>query len=346
MLATGRSFAVYGAAGTGKSAVRDRIAQLVPAITLGPTGMCVAGTAGVTVARFLRDRHHRIAVGAHHTVIVEEVAMVGTADFVALDAVLKRRLRSRRPFGGLRVVLFGDYLQLAGPGVTRPLFTTAPYKALRAAGMVELQLTEQLRQAASEDRLAALLADCRAGRLSAASAELLQYTLCRKTPPPGALRLYATRRGAAAWNARMLAQAPGTAVCCGGVQLKAGSPVTVTENRYVGGRLILANGQTGRVVSVTATAATVEVAGTAHVLAAPPPVALAHALTVHRAQGQTYDVVVVVGTNTFLPGQVYTALSRARTLSGLFCIDVLPEHAELPWPRAVREFCRSVLPAL
>ena len=85
---------------------------------------------------------------------------------------------------------------------------------------------------------------------------------------------------------------------------------------------------------------------TTHILAAPPPVTLAHALTIHKAQGQTYDVVVVVGTRIFLPGQAYTALSRARTLAGLYCVDLVPEHIEVPWPDNVAAFCNSVPRAL
>jgi len=47
------------------------------------------------------------------------------------------------------------------------------------------------------------------------------------------------------------------------------------------------------------------------------PLRLAWALTVHKAQGSTLDRVSIDLSRTFAPGQIYTALSRVRDLSGL-----------------------------
>ena len=48
------------------------------------------------------------------------------------------------------------------------------------------------------------------------------------------------------------------------------------------------------------------------------PIVPAYALTVHKAQGLTLDVVNVDGSHVnFVPGHVYVALSRARTLDGV-----------------------------
>lgn len=49
------------------------------------------------------------------------------------------------------------------------------------------------------------------------------------------------------------------------------------------------------------------------------PVKLAYAFTIHKSQGQTYEKVVVdLNSHIFAPGQLYVALSRAKSLQGLY----------------------------
>lgn len=49
------------------------------------------------------------------------------------------------------------------------------------------------------------------------------------------------------------------------------------------------------------------------------PVKLAYAFTIHKAQGQTYDSVILdLNSHIFASGQLYVALSRAKSLQGLY----------------------------
>lgn len=49
------------------------------------------------------------------------------------------------------------------------------------------------------------------------------------------------------------------------------------------------------------------------------PIKLAYATTIHKSQGQSYDLIYVdLESPVFAPGQLYVAISRAKTLQGLY----------------------------
>lgn len=76
------------------------------------------------------------------------------------------------------------------------------------------------------------------------------------------------------------------------------------------------------------------------------PLRLAWAITVHKSQGMTLDLVSVDLQNCFAPGQAYVALSRARSIQGLNIERWQGSKSIIAHP-LVRSFCRGdyVLPS-
>lgn len=75
------------------------------------------------------------------------------------------------------------------------------------------------------------------------------------------------------------------------------------------------------------------------------PVKLAYAFTIHKAQGQTYEKVILdLNSHIFAPGQLYVALSRARSLQGLFLTkpvtysDIISDESVLSFLSKLREY--------
>jgi methyl-accepting chemotaxis protein len=73
------------------------------------------------------------------------------------------------------------------------------------------------------------------------------------------------------------------------------------------------------------------------------PIRLAWAITVHKSQGLTFEKVIADLSRAFAPGQVYVALSRCTSFSGLILKTELNNYAIKTDPRVI-EFAKNETP--
>ena len=184
-----------GRAGTGKSTLLKKIVAAAGdrAVVLAPTGIAAVNIGGQTLHSFFKFpprlieptdvRRLRTArlIKAVETLIIDEVSMVRSDMLDAIDRSLKLNRGSKRPFGGVRMILSGDLHQL--PPVVRgeeheileeryggAYFFNAP--GFRDGEFSLLALKHVFRQ--SDPKFLAILGSIRQGRLLPADQRLLE----------------------------------------------------------------------------------------------------------------------------------------------------------------------------
>ena len=192
---------ITGRAGTGKSTLlRAIVKSLNGEVVIGaPTGIAALNVGGETIHSLFRLPRGLLLDGDENevsprsifeiediTLVIDEVSMVRADVFNAIDVSLREQRESNVPFGGVRVIAFGDTHQLP-PVLTggdehrlRQAFGGAYFfHAPAARSMAMLELTEVFRQ--QDERFVALLNEIRDG---AASNEALAYLNSRVGPAP------------------------------------------------------------------------------------------------------------------------------------------------------------------
>lgn len=188
---------VTGRAGTGKSTLLRALRSAVDSelAVVAPTGLAAVNVGGQTIHSFFglpprlirsddirRSRNGQV-MRKLSFLVIDEVSMVRSDLMWAIDQSLRvNRGRPREPFGGVRLVLFGDLHQL--PPVVQeaevashleeefggPFFFSVP--ALReGAGTLRLELTQVFRQ--SDEALITVLNRIRDGEADAEDLEEL-----------------------------------------------------------------------------------------------------------------------------------------------------------------------------
>ncbi len=403
VLKTGANVFLTGEPGSGKTHTVNayvaylRAHNIEPAITAS-TGIAATHIHGMTIHSWsgigIKERlsnydldkiasNERVAkrVMHAHVLIIDEVSMLSSATFTMVDAVCRTIRRSTKPFGGLQVVLVGDFFQL--PPVVKKNFRMAEedensgdelvfddaekppatqfaYNAAawRALNPIICYLEEQHRQ--EDGDFLEVLSAIRAGEFEDRHrAHIDSRMVGDVSAPAGAVRLFPHNADVDRINEAELAKidgvsrsftmrSSGTAATVETLKrgclspeylsLKVGASVMFTKNNPAGS---FVNGTLGTITSFSAAggAPVVKTRSGRFIVAEPMewmieedgkvkakitqvPLRLAWAITVHKSQGMSLDAAVMDLSKVFEFGQGYVALSRVRTLSGLFLLGI------------------------
>ncbi|MCD5396776.1 MAG: AAA family ATPase [Candidatus Pacebacteria bacterium] len=134
ILKTGKNIFLTGSAGTGKTFILKKYIKYLkergiqPAV-IAPTGIAASHLNGVTVHSFfalgIRDNiddyfldnllqkkylHNRFS--KLKVILIDEISMVSLKIFNSIDKILRAFKFSDKPFGGVQIIVSGDFFQL------------------------------------------------------------------------------------------------------------------------------------------------------------------------------------------------------------------------------------------
>ncbi len=375
ILKTGANVFLTGEPGSGKTHVINefigwlRASGIEPSVTAATgiaathvAGMTLHAWSGIGVAETLSDvdvdhiaSKEPVArrVGKASILIIEEVSMLSASVFELADRICRNIRRDDRPFGGLTVILVGDFFQL--PPVSRAAGTEFAYASTlwRDLNLLTCYLTEQYRQDDAE--FLDILSAIRSGTVGNTHREMLRARFVSLAAFPSDLpKLFSHNADVDRINAQELEKLPGTPraflmdakgreTLVNGLkrgclspeylELKEGAAVMFTKNspqgRFVNGTLGTVRGfdkeglplvetRTGSEIVAERMEWVLEEQGVIRASITQVPLRLAYAMTVHKSQGMSMDAAVIDLSRAFEYGQGYVALSRVRRLSGIY----------------------------
>lgn len=285
--------------------------------------------------------------------VIDEISMVHGARLDMVNQAARLLRGSDEPFGGLQVILVGDLFQLPPVSPGREVFDFAHLsRAWQEMAPVICYLTEQHRQT-SEDPLLQLLEAMRSGDFDQMHLDSLESR--RGSAPRGqtVTRLYTHNIDVDSINQKHLHALPAeshsyqmatsgnkakieslvkSVLAPAELHLKIGAEVMFVANDFAAGYV---NGSRGIVVAFAGGYPVVQLRsgkeitvqmhtwsltedGKVRAEVSQLPLRLAWAITVHKSQGMSLDGAEIDLSRAFTPGMGYVALSRLRSLDGLF----------------------------
>ena len=376
LLKMGRNVFLTGAAGSGKTYVLNQYINYlkwndVMVATTASTGIAATHLGGVTIHSYsgigirstisekdikniLGKPYVKNKIQSTKVLLIDEISMLSASRLDMVERVFRAGKNQDLPFGGVQVILCGDFFQL--PPVTRDQSEDARFAydsdIWPQMNLSICYLSEQHRQAS--DSLTGILNQIRSGQAGEGVVDALSERYQKEvdglaTPT----KLYTHNIDVDSINNKQLGTLSGNTktfnMSSTGIKelceilkksclapetlnLKVGSQVMFVKNNFDKGYV---NGTLGEIVgfeknsdpivkllngeTVVASAETwlLQEENVVKAQISQIPLRLAWAITVHKSQGMSLDAAEIDLSKAFVPGMGYVALSRLRTLSGL-----------------------------
>ena len=383
ILKSGKNVFITGSAGTGKTYLLNLYTQYLkerrvyPTI-VAPTGIAASHLGGQTIHSFfalgiresidegyvdflLDKKYLKTRFSKLKLLIIDEVSMISPELFSAMDFILRGFKGTDAPFGGVQVVISGDFFQLPPvskvPKDKRFAWQSPSWKAL---DLQTCYLQEKFRQ--DDDKLISILDDIRAGNISESSEALLESRMEKELEISTPTKLYTHNVDVDRINLDELNKLEGepklfvcehkgsekniekifkSSLVLEELALKKGAVVIFIKNNTEEGYV---NGTTGTVQSfspidnmpivITTDGRKIKLepedwslendSGKVTATVSQVPLRLAWAITIHKSQGMTLDAAEIDLSKTFETGQGYVALSRIKNIEGLRLMGLNP----------------------
>ena len=371
----GKSVFFTGSAGTGKSYLLRHLIGLLPpseTVVTASTGVAACHIGGMTLHSFagihdvgplkiLVDRIQKQQAilkqwkSCQH-LIIDEISMIDAELFDCLEAIARSLKCNDKPFGGIRLIVSGDFFQL--PPVAKASDKKQycfQAKSWRKCISDSWELQNIYRQ--TDSTFINLLQEIRLGRCTPKTVAILKKTQSNKLNRNGIIptKLCTHVEDVRQINKSELDKLTGKSIQFSAqdsddyftptidkllpetkvLNLKVGCQVMLTKNINVSKKLV--NGARGVIVAFTNTLKPLPVvnflcgiscavqfdnyliksSSETTMIRKQLPLKLAWAISIHKSQGMSLDCVEMSLSRVFEKGQAYVALSRATSLAGL-----------------------------
>ncbi len=378
IMKTGVNIYLTGSAGSGKTFLLNKYISYLDnhdihvAITASTgiaathmNGMTIHSWSGIGIRNFLEEKDLEQLEDKKYlwkrfekarVLIIDEVSMLHASQLDMVERVCRRFKRNDKPFGGLQVILSGDFFQL--PPINKSgnenesgmIFNSKAWQILNPA---ICYIEEQHRQ--EDDTLSEILNSIRTNSIEEKHYELLQSRIGAKLKNDvKATKLYTHNINVDDINnielslieneervSHMTSMGPEmltdilkkSCLAHEKLKLKIGAEIMCIKNNFEEGYV---NGSRGKIIGFNKENSypiielyngkkitlkpelwAIEEDGKIKASLSQIPLRLAWAITIHKSQGMSLDNAEIDLSRTFSYGMGYVALSRVRTLEGI-----------------------------